>query len=305
MAMPDYQKIMLPLLKCLADGKERQNSELVGLLAKVFRLSDKEREEALPSGRETAFANRVRWARFYLLKAGLLETKKRGFANITPAGLELLDRNPSDLDYKALLQYPEFAEFMGTPAKPRRRTESESEAIPKQTPEEALNDGYGKIRQWLSKELLVQVKSASPEFFERLVIDLLVRMGYGGTVDDAGAVLGRTGDGGVDGVIKQDRLGLDALYVQAKRWQNAAVGRRDLQNFVGALQERGATKGVFITTSTFAKNAWDYVGRLGNMRVVLVDGERLADLMIEKNVGVSTISTYELKRIDSDYFAEV
>ena len=306
MSIPDYQRIMLPLLRCLGDQKERRNSELVDLLADELGLSEVEREEVLPSGRETAFANRVRWARFYLLKAGLLESKRRGFANIRAAGMELLDTEPTELDQKALYQYPAFVEFMETPARPRIKGEAETEAevIHRETPEEALYQSFDMIRQGLAEELLVQIKSASPEFFERLVVQLLVRMGYGGTVEDAGAVLGRTGDGGVDGVIKQDRLGLDALYIQAKRWQNAPVGRPELRNFVGALQERGATKGVFITTSAFAKNAAGYVDRLGNIRVVLIDGERLAELMIAHGVGVSPVATYELKRVDSDYFTE-
>ena len=304
MAIPDYQKIMLPLLKCLADGKERHNSELIGLLAREFQLSPQEKKELLPSGRETSFGNKVRWARFYLLKAGLLETKKRGYADITNEGLKVLSNNLIEIDQKFLMKYPKFVEFMETPAKTKARVEPESEIISKQTPEEALDYSYKRIRQDLSQELLVQIKSASPEFFERLVVELLVKMGYGGTLEDAGAVIGKTGDGGIDGVIKQDRLGLDAIYIQAKRWENTTVGRNELRNFVGALQEKGATKGVFITTSTFAKNTSDYIDKLGNIKVILIDGELLTELMIDHNVGVSAIANYELKKVDTSYFTE-
>lgn len=301
MPIPDYQSIMLPLLKFASDGQEHSLRETIEALADKFALSVEERNELLPSGQQAIFDNRVGWARTYLKKAGVLETTRRGYYRITERGQQILHQNPRKINTAFLRQFPEFVEFQKTTRV--RLDEAEEEGSNEtQTPEEMIEAAYQKLRQGLAVELLQMIKDRSPAFFERLVIDLLVRMGYGGTRKDAGEAIGRTGDGGIDGIIKEDRLGLDIVYVQAKRW-DGVVGRPEIQKFAGALQGQRARKGIFITTSTFSQDALEYAARIDS-KIVLIDGNTLAQLMIDHNVGVALVASYELKRIDSDYFTE-
>ena len=303
MAIPDYQTIMLPVLKLAADEKEHKFSQAVEELADDFKLSTEERNELLPSGSQAVFNNRVGWARSYLKQAGLLVSRKRGFFTITPKGAELLATNLEKINISLLEQYPEFIEF-----KNRKKDKNEFgsqveisvEQESTQTPEDALASAYKKLRAALETEVLSSVKDASPSFFERMVVDLLVTMGYGGNRQDAGKALGKSGDGGIDGIINEDRLGLDIIYIQAKRWENT-VGRPEIQKFAGALQGQRARKGVFITTSYFTKEAVEYVSHI-ETKIILIDGEHLSRLMVEHNVGVSTVGQYEVKILDSDYF---
>ena len=231
MAIPDYQSIMLPLLKLAGDRKEHSLREVIEALADEFKLTDEERKELLPSGRQATFDNRVGWARTYMKKAGLLESTKRGYFQITERGLDVLEQNPLQIDNAFLRQFPEFIEFQT----PRDKKRIEQDISDTQTPGEEIEAAYQGVRQELATELLQTIKSCSPAFFERLVIDLLVKMGYGGTRKDAGQAIGGSGDGGIDGIIKEDRLGLDIVYIQAKRW-DGPVGRPEIQKFVGALQ---------------------------------------------------------------------
>lgn len=303
MAIPDYQTLMLPVLKLASDGKEHKFRESVEELAKKFELTTEERNELLPSGSQAVFNNRVGWARSYLKQAGLLASPRRGFFSITGKGAELLAKNPQQIDVSVLEQYPEFIEF-----KNRKKDKNEAELEPTSsfeseftlTPEDALASAYNKLRLALESEILSAVKEASPSFFERVVIDLLVKMGYGGNRQDAGRALGKSGDGGIDGIINEDRLGLDVIYIQAKRWEGV-VGRPEIQKFAGALQGQRARKGVFITTSSFTKEAKEYVSVIES-KIILIDGEHLSTLMAEHNVGVSTVGQYEVKKLDSDYF---
>ncbi len=304
MAIPDYQAIMLPLLKLTADQNEHQFRAIVETLAHEFKLSQEERKVLLPSGTAFLFDNRVGWARLYLVRAGLLEATKRGFVKITQRGLQLLMQKPAKIDTKTLLeQYPEFIEFVRPQSGGRKASQiGKTEEIAEQSPEEAFQYGYEQLRHQLAQQLLTQVVNASPRFFERLVIDLLVKMGYGGSIKDAGKVVGTSGDEGIDGVIKEDRLGLDSIYVQAKKWQGT-IGRPKLMEFVGALKGQKANKGVFITTSKFSNDAIAYVPKVDS-KVVLIDGEQLAEFMIDFHIGVSSVATYEIQRLDSDYFVE-
>jgi restriction system protein len=250
MTIPDFQTIMLPLLQYASDGKEHSLREAITYLADVFNLSDEERKELLSSGQQAVFDNRVGWARTYLKKAGLFISPKRGFFQITDRGRDILIQNPSEINLKFLNQFPEFIEFKTT-KKDNDKSEPEIIEISETTPQESIEFGYQKIRKELELELLNRVKSCSPDFFERLVVDLLVKMGYGGSRRDAGRAIGKSGDGGIDGIIKEDKLGLDIVYIQAKRWDNTVVGRPEIQKFVGALHGQRARKGVFITTSRF------------------------------------------------------
>jgi restriction system protein len=298
MSIPDYQSLMLPLLKFAADEKEHSLREVIEALANQFQLTETERKELLPSGRQSAFDNRVGWARTYLKKAGLLTSPKRSYFQITPRGKDVLEQNLVSINNAFLRQYPEFIDFQtGQNKESITNAPDESDV---QTPEEAIEAAYQKIRQGLVNELLQAIKSCSPDFFERLVIDLLVKIGYGGTRKEAGRAIGKSGDGGIDGIINEDRLGLDTVYIQAKRW-DGSVGRPEIQKFAGALQGQRARKGIFLTTSSFSQSAHEYVSRIDS-KIVLMDGETIAQLMIDYNVGVSTIATYELKHIDFDYF---
>ena len=299
MAIPDYQTLMLPLLRLAQDQQEHKFRDAVEMLAHEFKLSDDERSELLPSGSQFVFSNRVGWSRTYLKQAGLLDSPKRGFFRITQAGLELLNSKPSTVDNSTLEQYPAFIEF-----KSRRRdsTNDQPEVLSNETPEDALASAYKKLRLDIESELLDVVKTASPSFFERLVVDLLVKIGYGGNRQDAASAVGKSGDGGIDGIIKEDRLGLDVIYIQAKRWEGT-VGRPEIQKFAGALQGQRAKKGIFITTSSFSGEARDYVKYI-DTRIILIDGAQLVELMVDNNVGVSPAGIYEVKKIDSDYFEE-
>lgn len=301
MAIPDYQSIMLPLLKFAGDRQEHSLRETIEALADEFNLTDEERRELLPSGQQATFDNRVGWARTYLKKAGLLISTRRGYYQITERGVAVLKQNPPEITASFLKQFPEFVEFQ-RPQKGREEEPEEQAVGETQTPEEEIEGAYQRVRQGLAAELLQTVKSCSPSFFERLVLDLLVKMGYGGTRRDAGQAIGRSGDGGIDGIIKEDRLGLDIVYIQAKRWDNT-VGRPEIQKFAGALQGQRAKKGVFITTSGFTQAAQEYVSQIDS-KIVLMDGNTLAQLMVDYNIGVATVGTYELKRIDADYFTE-
>lgn len=300
MAVPDFQRIMLPLLRLAGDEKEHSVREAIELLADEFELTEEERKQLLPSGRQRRFDNRVGWAGTHIKKAGLLESPRRGYFRITPRGRQVLKENPSEITLAFLKQFPEFVEFRS-----RRRGSMPAEeglAEEQETPEELLEGAYQKMREDLAAEILLTVKNCSPAFFERLVVDVLVKMGYGGTRQDAGRAVGRSGDDGIDGIIKEDRLGLDIVYIQAKRW-DAVVGRPEVQKFAGALQGHRARKGIFITTSSFSRDATEYASRI-ETKIVLMDGETLADLMIDHNVGVSAVASYEIKNIDSDYFTE-
>lgn len=300
MAIPDYQSIMLPLLQFSGDKKEHSFREAVEVLAKKFDLSKEERKELLPSGTQPIFDNRVGWASTYLKKANILESRKRGFFNITDRGLEVLKNKPDYINVNFLRQYPEFLEFKSK--KSEVGTGTDMGQVEFKTPEEDLEYGYQKIRQELAQELLKNIKDRSPNLFEKLVVDLLVNMGYGGSRKDAGRAIGKTSDDGIDGIIKEDKLGLDVIYIQAKRWENT-VGRPEIQKFAGALQGKRARKGVFIKTSNFSKNALEYVSTIDS-KIVLIDGEKLTQYMIDHDIGVSKVASYEIKKMDSDYFTE-
>jgi len=301
MPIPDFQSIMLPLLKFASDGQEHSLHKTIEALADRFGLTNEERSELLPSGRQALFDNRVGWARTHIVKAKLLESTRRGYYRITPRGQEVLQANPPKINMAFLRQFPEYVEFL-RPTKDKGDEANDQEGIETQTPEEVIETAYQKLRQELATELLEIIKDHSPVFFERLVVDLLVKMGYGGTRKDAGQAIGRSGDEGIDGIIKEDRLGLDIVYIQAKRW-DSVVGRPEIQKFVGALHGQRAKKGVFITTSTFSQAALDYVSLIDS-KIVLIDGDMLAQLIIDYNIGVASVAAYELKRIDSDYFTE-
>jgi restriction system protein len=301
MAIPDYQSIMLPLLKFAGDQNEHSLREAIERLADEFGLTDEERKELLPSGQQAAFDNRVGWARTYMKKAGLLKSTRRGYFQIAERGLDVLRQNPPGINAAFLRQFPEFVEFQ-MPQRSKIYEPTEQEISDTHTPEEEIETAYQKVRQGLATELLQTIKSCSPTFFERLVVDLLVKMGYGGTRKDAGRAIGSSGDGGIDGIINEDRLGLDTVYIQAKRWESP-VGRPEIQKFAGALQGQRAKKGIFITTASFTQAAYDYVSRIDS-KIVLIDGDLLARLMIDYDIGVATTASYALKRIDSDYFTE-
>ncbi len=298
MPIPDYETIMLPFLKLISDSKEYAFRDTVELLADEFKLTDSERREMLPSGQQTYFHNRVGWARTYLKKAGLVESPRRGFIKITNRGIQVLKTNPQRIDSDFLNQFPEFVEFKKiTQERPTILSPDQPE-----TPEEVLEYSFQNLRESLANEILEQIKSSPPSLFEKIVVELLVRMGYGGTLKDAGQAIGKSGDEGIDGIIKEDRLGLDIIYIQAKRWDNT-VGRPEIQKFAGALQGQRAKKGVFITTSNFSKDAYEYAERIDS-KIVLIDGQQLAQFMIDHNIGVTPVAVYEVKRIDSNYFSE-
>ena len=305
MAIPDFQTIMLPLLRHLEDGRERGNQDTLDHLARHFGLTEDELAQLLPSGRARLFVNRVAWAKTHLKASGLIDSPRRGFYKMTPRGREVLKTNPDRVDLRLLRTFPEYQEFRTSKGEGTLEGATggvETKDQDQLTPEEHLEYGYQKVREDLAAEILSRVKGASPGFFERVVVELLVAMGYGGSRQDAGSTVGRSGDGGIDGVIKEDRLGLDVIYVQAKRW-DTTVGRPEIQKFAGALQGQRAKKGVFITTSDFSKDAEEYAARI-DTRIVLINGSTLAKLMIDHGVGVTSVASYEVKRIDSDYFDE-
>ena len=296
--IPDYQTCMLPLLKYAEDKNEHKFSDAVEYLSDEFALTKEERKELLPSKTQDVITNRIGWARTYLKKAGLLEDTRRGYFKITERGLSVLSENLEKLSTKYLQKFDEFIAFHEKHTE--KEISSEIELTTDATPEEMLETGFAKLSENLIDDLLAKIGESSPSFFEHLVVDLLVHMGYGGSFSEAAQVVGKSGDEGIDGIIKEDKLGLDTIYIQAKRWKGV-VGRPEIQKFAGALLGQKASKGVFITTSSFTKEAEEYVSSV-DRKVVLIDGTKLATLMIEHNVGISTVHTFEIKRIDSDYF---
>jgi len=302
MAIPDYQTIMLPLLKFVGDGNVHSKHEAVEYLANEFELTEEERKELLPSGKQGLFDNRVAWAKTYIKQARLIDSPKRGLFVITERGKQVLSQNLDKIDIKFLDQFPEFVEFKQIKKDKGKQLEKVARVFPETNPEESLEASYQELQESLASDLLQNIKQCPPDFFERLVVDVLIKMGYGGSRKEAGQAIGRTGDEGIDGIIKEDKLGLDIIYMQAKRWENT-VGRPEIQKFAGALQGQRARKGIFITTSNFSKEALDYVKNIDS-KIILIDGQRLAELMIEHNVGVSPVASYEVKKIDTDYFIE-
>lgn len=303
MPIPDFQSIMLPLLKLTIDGDVHYIHDAVNELADSFSLTDEEKSILLPSGQQPIFYNRVGWARTYLKKAGLIEDPRRGYFQITDQGKIVLKENPDRIDMQYLRKFPEYMEFRQT-AREKDRSELGEEVLENLTPEEALENAYQRIRKDLSDELLEYVLGSSPGFFEKLVVELLVKMGYGGSQRNAARAVGQRGDEGIDGIIDEDRLGLDTIYIQAKKWkQSISVGKPEIQKFVGALQGKRAKRGIFITTSKFSDDAREYA-RMIETKVVLIDGPQLTDLMIDYGVGVTIRTSYEIKFLDTDYFGE-
>ncbi|WLR96580.1 restriction endonuclease [Shinella sumterensis] len=309
MSIPDYQSLMLPVLRLAAEGEKRV-ADVEDRIASDFGLTQEEREELLPSGRQRVLHNRIHWAKFYMTKAGLLASPARGRFVATDDGKAILATNPDRIDVKLLLQRPEFREFYKNASGSDVDVGEAPKVHPSHpdtdatTPEEQIEAAYQAVLTALRADLLERISQNSPAFFEGLIVDLLVAMGYGGSRKNAAEQLGRSGDGGVDGVVNEDRLGLDRVYIQAKRYAPSnSVGRPDVQAFVGSLVGLGATKGVFVTTSTFSQQARDFVKHL-SQRVILIDGQRLTDLMIEHDVGVRTSRAIAFKRLDEDFFTE-
>jgi restriction system protein len=303
MPIPDYQATMLPFMRLAGDRAEHSLREAIEVLAKEFKLTEQERRELLPSGQQEVFENRVGWARTYLKKAGLIQTTRRGFFQITERGLEVIKSKPQKIDAKFLTQFDEFRAFKALRHQRDGEEENDQLQLPQQgTPQEALEQAYQNLRAELAAELLTQIKQSPPTLFERLVVELVVKMGYGGSRKDAGQAIGKSGDEGIDGIIKEDRLGLDIIYLQAKRWEGT-VGRPEIQKFAGALQGQRARKGIFITTSDFSREALEYAAKIES-KIVLIDGEQLAQMLIDHNIGVSPVTNFEIKKIDSDYFSE-
>lgn len=304
MPIPDFQTLMRPLIAAHADGKEHLNRDLVRQLADEFGLSEEERREMLPSGRSKLFDNRVGWAKNHVMRAGLLDSPRRAVSQITERGRQALIDHPERLDIRALKEFEDYRKLREQRTEVTGETETgDDEATEDAPPEEMLESAYQRVRRQIEADLLREIMENSPDFLEQVVVDLVVRMGYGGSRKDAGEALGRSGDEGIDGIIKEDPLGLDIIYLQAKRWEGS-VGRPEIQKFAGALQGQRARKGIFITTSNFTTDAREYVSRI-DTKIILIDGLRLARLMFDHGIGVSTASTYEVKRLDSDYFAEV
>jgi restriction system protein len=304
MPIPDFQTVMLPLLKFCKDGQEHTLRQAIESLSSYFKLSVEERQQMLPSGAQAVFDNRIGWAKTYLIKSGLLESPRRSYFKITERGEKVLDENPPLINMAYLKQFPEYLDFARQSGNSGKSSEAIDEISESQkTPEEILDASYQKIRSALAQELLLKIKASPPVFFERLVVELLVKMGYGGSLKDAGKATRLTNDEGIDGIIKEDKLGLDFIYIQAKRWNQQPVGRPDIQSFVGALDGQRANKGIFITTSRFADTALEYVKTI-TKKVILIDGEELANYMIDYGLGVSTFATYDLKKVDHDYFGE-
>ncbi|WP_370589425.1 restriction endonuclease [Thermoactinomyces sp. CICC 10522] len=299
--IPDYQTLMLPVLEYLSNGKEHTTKDLREAMAREFKITDEARKQLLPSGRKPVFDNRVSWACTYLKKAKLIESPKRGIIKITHRGQKVLKSNPSEINNQFLLQFEEFRGFFAKEKADPVIDKTQTKELVK-TPRETLSESYELIRKELAEELLEQVMKCSPDFFENLVVKLLVAMGYGGSLEDAGQRVGGTGDGGIDGVIKEDKLGLSQIYIQAKRWDKT-VGSPEIQQFAGALTAKNAEKGVFITTSRFTASAISFAEKVPK-NIVLIDGDDLAELMIDYNIGVSEEERYIVKRIDSDFFEQ-
>ncbi len=306
MAIPDYQSLMRPLLACAINQGETTISQCAIKIAPLLNLSKNEVEMLLPSGKQTILSNRLHWAKFYMSKAGIIESTKRGFFKTTDRAKEILNDHPHRIDNETLLKYPEFKEF-------QKNTKTSNNDIPKNvstinsdesSPEEKIEQAYISLHTTLKAEILDSLYNVSPSMFERIMVDLLIAMGYGGGRLEIGKALGKSGDGGVDGLIKEDELGLDVVYIQAKKYKlDATISRPDIQAFVGSLEGFNATKGVFVTTSSFSNSAREYVQKI-HKRIVLLDGNDLAELMIRHEVGVRIKENYQLKRIDEDYYIE-
>jgi len=301
--VPDFQSLMLPMLTLAQDGKEHSTSEAQEILAKEFHVSESDLAQLLPSGKQRVFTNRVHWAKAHLKMSKLFEDTRRSYFKITDRGREVLKQKPSAINIKFLKQFSEYVDFTGgNKISASDGPAQKDDTVVTETPEELLENGYQKIRKSLEGDLLLKLKSVHPSFFEKIVVELLVKMGYGGSIAEAGKATRYTADEGIDGIIKEDKLGLDVIYVQAKRWEGV-VGRPELHKFVGALAGQGAKKGIFITTSSFTREAADYTPK-NETKIVLIDGAKLAQYMIDYNLGVSIQNTYEVKKIDSDYFEE-
>lgn len=304
MAVPSFSELMLPVLRFAATGKKRM-AETETAIADGLGLSAEDREVMLPSGRERLFYNRIRWAKTYLTQAGLLISPTKGQFIASEAGKRLLRRNPPEITVATLKQYPSFIEYCNRNSKSDTRediVQIVAQETVTGTPEERIDAAHEELQNELRTDILNQISEKNPSFFEQLIVDLMVAMGYGGNHEDAARRIGGTGDGGVDGVINEDRLGIDCIYVQAKRYAaHVSVGRPEIQAFVGSLVGHRATKGVFVTTSSFSAPALEYVEHLPQ-RVILINGEKLANLMIEHNVGVRTSRRIEIKRVDLDFF---
>jgi restriction system protein len=302
--VPDFQSFFRPLLEVIQDGKHYSTTDLYQLLARHFDLSEKAKAEVLPSGKQRTYMNRIAWAKTYLKKAGLLEQPARAMVQITSAGKKLLLAAPQRIDVGFLKTYSEeFADFHNVDRDSSSGTETQvsySEPQDNDTPDIVMATAFKSIRKTLAADLLARVKVGTPDFFEQLVVDLLINMGYGGAIPSNGTVTSSSADGGIDGLIKEDKLGLDVIYIQAKRWENT-VHRPEIQKFIGALAQHGAKKGVFITTSNFSKGARE-CRPMNDTRIILIDGEELASLMIEHDLGVSVKEVFALKRVDTDYF---
>jgi len=304
MSIPKYHELMLPMLRELSDGNEKTISELKTNLAAKFKLSEEELKELLPSGNQQVFDNRVGWARTYLKKAMLIESARRGVFKITDRGRAVLKENVQNITASYLKKFDEFREFQNLDKSNEEGKEESYVSESESTPVELFEKSYRKIQSDLKKEILEQILSCSTFFFEKLVVDLVINLGYGGSRKEAGEAFQKTGDEGIDGIIKEDKLGLDLIYIQAKRWKkDSCVGRPEIQKFAGALQGKRARKGIFITTSYFSSDAKEFVKHIDS-KIILIDGDELCSLMIESNTGVSTLSNYSIKRIDSDYFTE-
>ena len=299
MAIPDYQALMLPLLKFLSDKEEHKIREAVKKLSDEFNLSEEERKELLPSGQQPIIDNRIGWARTYMLKASLLSAPKRGYMRITDKGLDVLKQNPEKINVKFLEQFPDFIEFRTIKKETSKDSTREEEDLEDVTPDELMEKGYNSINASLAQELLEKLRSVDPYFFEQIIADLLSAMGYGKS-----NVTKKSGDGGIDGEVNQDKLGLDKIFFQAKRYaENNSVTASNVRDFVGTLDLHGVNKGIFITTSRFPSDTKNILNKTPK-NIVLVDGPQLAKLMIEHNIGVSPEKTYQIKRIDSDFFPE-
>lgn len=300
MPIPDFQTLMRPLLELHSDKNEHLNRDLVDALAQQFKLTEEERREMLPSGRAKLFDNRVGWAKTYIANAGLIQSPKRAISVITERGIEVLNQG-QPINLKLLKGISESQESITATEKQKKNIAAENN-IEETTPEESFENAYIKVRQEVEQELLQNILNNSPDFLERLVVDLVVKMGYGGSQKDAGEAIGKSGDEGIDGVIKEDPLGLDIIYLQAKRYEGT-VGRPEIQKFAGALQGQRARKGIFITTSSYSREALDYASKI-ETKIILIDGKTLTKLMFDHGVGVSTNTVYEVKKIDTDYFSE-
>lgn len=289
-------------LACLVDQQPHDNKEMRRFIAERLGVTEKEQQALLPSGRQTVFHNRVGWTGTYLLKAGLVERPARATYQITELGKQVMDSAPAHIDNDFLDRFEQFREF--------RSANNAQSAPPQQigcgnSPQDALDLSFRQINDALADEVLAEVMKQSPEFFESLVVKLLESMGYGGSVENAGTVVGKSGDEGIDGIIKEDKLGFNLIYIQAKRWdRDKSIGRPEIQRFVGALAGQGANKGLFITTAQFTKEAREYAQKQHTTKVVLVDGQSLARHMIDNNLGVSTETVYQIKRLDTDFFGE-